>query len=122
MNMTEVKMMMMRAAGQMSIKMARTRGMDLQRNMSRSVQMRREQRIPRQVVIAYMFVLVCVSLAGTGVFIFPRRPRQTVRRCAANSMVQQTLMPTDDVRHSRFVRVLHVYGGRARHTLLLAAL
>ena len=42
-------------------------------------------------------------------------------KCAAKSMAQKWLMPTDDVRLSRFVRVLHVYGYRARHTFPLAA-
>ena len=64
---------------------------------------------------------VRLSLAGTSVFIFPRGPRQTVCKCAAKSMAQMWIMPTAGVRLSRFVRVLHVYGYRARHTFPLAA-
>ena len=62
-----------------------------------------------------------LSLAGTSVFIFPRGPRQAVCRGAAKSKAQKWLMRTDDVRLSRFVRVLHVYGYRARHTFPLSA-
>ena len=43
-------------------------------------------------------------------------PRQAVCRGAAKSKGQKLRMRTDDVRLPRFVRVLHVYGYRARPT------
>ena len=57
----------------------------------------------------------------TSIFIFPRGPRQAVCRGAAKSKALKWLMRTDDVRLSRFVRVLHVYGYRALYTSLLVA-
>ena len=77
--------------------------------------------------LLFSSLLVCSLLFSssplffTSVFIFPRGPRQAVCRGAAKSKAQKWLMRTDDVRLSRFVRVLHVYGYRARHTFPLSA-